>query len=169
MKSEINLFQIKNLKDLSSSYLLFEIVGLKEMDEDYDTNVQYIIKSLSYSLKQPVTVVFREKKPFLVIRNEEQVLTKLPLEYPVRRGGVVYFRRSGLPLNLDFEKYTEETKGIILRFLQFDISTELNKDDRLWQPSAGEAFFSRTPSNPDGRVSIFNGFDLRWLKCLGEE
>lgn len=167
MKSEINLFQIENLKDLSSSYVLFEIVGLKEMDEDYDTNVQYIIKSLSYLLKQPVTVVFREKKPFLVIRNEQQVLTKLPLEYTIRRGGVVYFRRSGLPLNLDFEKYTEETKGIILRFLQFDISTELNKDNRLWQPGAGDAFFSRTPLNPDGKVSVFNGFDLRVVEMPG--
>ncbi len=148
-----------------SSYVLFEIVGLKEMDEEYDTNVQYIIKSLSYSLKQPVTIVSKGEKPFLVIRNEEQVLAKLPPEYPVRRGSIVYFKSWGQPLNLDFENYTEETKGIILRFLQFDISTVLNRDSRLWQPGAGDAFFSRTPLA--GKVSIFNGFDLRVVEMPG--
>ena len=64
MITESNLFRIENLDDLSSSYVLFEIFGLKEMDEDYDTNVQYIIKSLSYSLKHPITVIFKEKKTF---------------------------------------------------------------------------------------------------------
>lgn len=166
MVSETNFFRIENLKDLSSSYVLFEIVGLKEMDEDYDINVQYIIKSLSYSLKQPVTVVFKAK-PFLVIRNEAQVLAKLPSEYQVRRGSVVYFKEGGQPLDLNFERYTDETKGIILRFLQFDISSELNKDSRLWQPSAGDAFFSRMSSNQYGRVSVSNGFDLRAVEMPG--
>lgn len=161
MITESNLFRIENLDDLSSSYVLFEIFGLKEMDEDYDTNVQYIIKSLSYSLKHPITVIFKEKKPFLVVRNEDDVLSRLPTEYSVKRGAVVDFKRCGQALDLDFENYTEETNGIILRFLQFDISTELNKNTRIWQPSSGDAFFSCIPLNTHTKIAVFNGFSVR--------
>lgn len=167
MKLESILFRIENLKDLSSSYVLFEIFGLAEIDDDYDTNVQHIIKSLSYSLKHPVTVIFKEKKPFLVVRNDQKILDKLPLEYPVKRGAVVDFKRSGQPLDLDFENYTEETKGIILRFLQFDIATELNKNSRIWQPSAGDAFFNCVPMNTQTKISVFSGFDVRVAELPG--
>jgi hypothetical protein len=161
MKIESNLFPIKNLADFTGSYVLYEIVGLKETDEDYDINVEFIIKKLSYSLKHPVTVILNENKPHLVVRNDEKILTNMPSELGLRRNGIVYFRKGGKSFNLDFLRYNEQTKKIILRFLQFDISTALNNDSRLWQPSAGEAFFSITPSYKSGQISVYNGFDLR--------
>ena len=80
---ETNIFSIDNLKELSSDYFLFEIVGLtassEEGNDDFDINVQYIKKSLSYKLKHPVTIITRDKKPVLVIRAEEEIVNQ-PLQ-----------------------------------------------------------------------------------------
>src|SRR5687768_15710962 len=121
---ETNIFSIDNLHQLSADYHLFEIVGLKEStdenndDDDFDINIQYIKKSLSYKLKHPVTVITKDGKPVLVVRAEEGILAKLPAEYPVKHGDVVYFKKIDQPFQLDFVNYTDLTQDIISRFIQ---------------------------------------------------
>jgi hypothetical protein len=158
---ETNIFPIENLDELTGTYSLFEIIGLNDLDEDFDSNIQYIIKSLSYSLKHPITVIFREKKPFLVVRDEKHIVLKVPNEYRVRQNDIVYFKQMHQSFNLDFKNYDASTRHIILRFLQFDIQTELNKITNIWQPGSGDAFFSKSSFDGNNEVAIYNGFIVR--------
>ena len=128
MKYESNIFKIENLNELTANYVLFEIIGLNDTDDDFDNNIQYLIKSLSYCLKHPVTVVHKLEKPFLVVKDQKDILDKMPVEHFVMRNETVYFKKVAEPLRLDFVNYDAESKIIILRFLQFDIQTELNSD-----------------------------------------
>lgn len=160
---ETNIFKIENLSKLSAEYALFEILGLTQSadDDDYDINIQYIIRTLSYSLKHPVTVITRENRPYLVVRNETEILEKIPSEYAIKRNDMVRFQKFGKAFQIDFVNYTEETKGIILRFLQWDIQTELNRDSRIWQPGSGDAFFSKDAAEVVGKVGVYSGFLVR--------
>ena len=164
MNYESNIFEIENLEELSSVYTLFEIVGLNREEEDYDINIQFIIKSLSYKLKHPITVIHKKMVPFLVIRQDETILSNLPTEYPVKRGNIVYFKKIEESIDLNFSNYTSETKQIILRFLQFDIQSELNKISNLWQPGSGEAFFNRDSNSGNDEVAIHKGFLVRVMQ-----
>lgn len=157
---ETNIFRIENLHELSANYVLFEIAGLGDCDEDYDSNIQFIIKKLSYALKHPVTVIHKESIPFLVVRDEIEVIVKVPVELMVKRDKIVYFNKVGQSFPIDFVDY-EPFKAIVLRFLQFDIQTELNKLPSLWQPSSGEAFFYQDPHQVTDGVAIYNGFIVR--------
>jgi hypothetical protein len=167
MKYETNTFRIENLSELTSAYSLFELHGLNNTDDDYDVNIQYIIKSLSFKLKHPATIIHKEKQPFLVIRQDEGILKKVPAEYHVKKDNIVYFKKVDNSFDLDFKNYTEQTKGIIIRFLQFDIQAELNKNANLWQPGSGEAFFSRNSNHGNETVAVYNGFLARVNELTG--
>jgi hypothetical protein len=172
MSYETNIFKIENLHELSDQYVLFEIQGLNHSDgddddDDYEINIQHIIRRLSYSLKHPVTVINRTNNPRLVVRNVPDVLEKMPMEFAVKRNAMVQFNRIKDPLTLDFVKYDEETKGIILRFLQFDIQTELNTNGNIWQPGSGDAFFNMDPAEVVGKVGIHSGFLARVVDLPG--
>lgn len=140
---------------------------MNESDEEYDNNVQHIIKSLSYSLKHPVTVIHADSKAFLVIKDDSAILAKVPNEYSVKKDDCVYFKKDGAVFKLDFENYTEETKQIIIRFLQFDLQSEINRIRGLWQPSSGDAFFSKESFDGTADVSIYNGFIPRIVELEG--
>jgi len=157
---ETDIFPIENLQELSANYVLFELVGLNDSDEDYDINVQYIIKKLSYALKHPVTVIRRNDKPFLVVRDEADVIASVPTEYLIKRGDIIYLKRIDESFPIDFVNY-ESVREIVIRFLQFDIQTHLNKLSTLWQPGSGDAFFSQDPHRTINGVAIYNGFFVR--------
>lgn len=156
---ETDIFPIENLGDLSANYVLFEIIGLNE-SEDYDTNIQYMVEGLSYALKHPVTSIHRDDKPFLVVRDEAEIVAKVPSEFTVKREELVYLRKVTEPFSIDFSNYSS-VREIVLRFLQFDIQTELNNLSTLWQPSSGDAFFNQDPYRTENGVAIFNGFFVR--------
>lgn len=161
MKQETVIFPIKNLTELSADYFLYEIVGLNHTDEDYDINIQYIVKSLSYRLRHPITSITKNDAIFLVVRDELGILLKIPNEYYVKRDVLVHFRQHPDKFNLDFKNYDEQSKAIILRFLQFDIQSELNKNPSLWQPSSGDAFYNENAFEVHENVAIYNGFFIR--------
>ncbi len=171
---ETNIFKIENCSQLSADYFLYEIIGLKESkanddaDDDFDINIQYIIKSLAYKLRHPVTVVTHEKKPFLVIRADEDITNKVPVEYLVKHGDVVYFKKTGNPIKLDFINYDEQTKKVIQRFLQFDSQSELTKNDGLWQPGSGDGFFNVVAFEQRNPVGIYTGFYSRVIELPGK-
>lgn len=167
---ETNIFKIENCSQLSADYFLYEIIGLKESkanddaDDDFDINIQYIIKSLAYTLRHPVTVVTQENKPYLVIRADEEIVNRVPVEYSVKHGDVVYFKKNDNPIKLDFTNYNEQTKKIILRFLQFDSQSELTKNQGLWQPGSGDGFFNVVAYEQTNPVGIYTGFYSRVIE-----
>ncbi|MFX9089448.1 hypothetical protein ABTN55_20145, partial [Acinetobacter baumannii] len=73
---------------------------------------------------------------------------------------IVYFRQINESFPIDFANY-ESVREIVLRFLQFDIQTELNNLLTLWQPTSGDAFFSQDPYRTINGVAIYNGFFVR--------
>ncbi|MBS1532569.1 MAG: hypothetical protein JSU01_19855 [Bacteroidetes bacterium] len=157
---ETDVFPIKNLHQLSANYVLFEIIGLRDVDDDYDNNIQFIIETLSYKLKHPVTVIHRQNKPFLVVRDEKQVIASIPSEFLVKRSEIVYFKQVNESFPIDFAKY-HSVKEIVLRFLQFDIQSNLNDLPTLWQPTSGDAFFNQEAYKVVNGISIYNGFFAR--------
>lgn len=167
---ETNIFKIENCSQLSADYFLYEIIGLKESkanddaDDDFDINIQYIIKSLAYKLRHPVTVVTQENKPYLVIRADEDIINRVPVEYSVKHGDVVYFKKVDNSIKLDFINYNEQTKKIILRFLQFDSQSELTKNQGLWQPGSGDGFFNVIAYEQTNPVGIYTGFYSRVIE-----
>lgn len=167
MKYETNIFRIENLQALTADYFLYEILGLNSHSDDFDINIQHIIKSLSYTLKHPVTSITREERPCLVIKADREIVSQMPNEYSVKGNDVVYFKKIDETFTLDFMNYTDETKPIILRFLQFDIQTELNNNSRLWQPGSGDAFFSQQSFAGNDYVAINNGFFVRAVELPG--
>ena len=80
MRKETNVFPINNLGSLSANYRLFEIVGLRSTGDEYDANIQYITKKLSFSLRHPVIVIHRDGKPYLVVKDEAEAIGAIPSE-----------------------------------------------------------------------------------------
>ncbi len=163
-KYETGVFPITNLDSLSDNYLLYEIVGLHKSDEEYESNLQYIIKSLSFSLKHPITIIHKQDKAYLVVRENKEIVSKIPSEYSVKKGVVIYFKSNGNVIHLDFKNYTSETKPIIIRFLQFDVQTELNKIEGLWQPTSGSGFFDKKSYDSNNFIEVFSGFVPRIIE-----
>lgn len=163
MDKETNVFPITNLKDLSANYRLLEVIGLRSTGDDYDSNIQFITKKLSFSLRHPVIVIHRDNVPYLVVKDNQEILEAIPNEgFEAKKGEYVYFQDTGESQYIDFESQDPSEKQIILRFLQFDISGEIRKDNRLWQPRTGDAFFSKNTYNGNNRdVDIFDGFLAR--------
>ena len=158
---ETDIFKIENLHELSANYVLFEIIGLNSNDDEYDINIQHIVKSLSYTLKHPVTSINKDDKHYLVVRDESAVIAQVPSEYTVKRNEHVYFKKIDQSISLDFVNYTDENKEIIKRFLQFEVQSQLNSRSDLWQPGSGDAFFNQDAIEVQRTVSIYNGFFVR--------
>lgn len=157
---ETDVFRIMNLRELSANYVLFEIVGLRNLDEDYDNNIQFIIETLSYKLRHPVTVIHRDNKPFLVVKDEQTVIASIPSEFLVKRSEIIYLNRINETFPIDFVNY-HSVREIVIRFLQFEIQSNLNGLSTLWQPSSGDAFFNQDAYKVINGVSIYNGFFVR--------
>lgn len=158
-----NEFAILNLSQLSSNYRLFAIQGLKPDSDDercrndYYQNSQFLIKKLSFKLRQPITIIERDGEPFLVV--PERVL--VPTSQMVAGGKEVYFNQLSETFTLDYTDRSPENDKICLRFLEFLIQTPLHSHWELWQPKSGAPFFKRKPENPEEDILHFLGYRVR--------
>ena len=160
MNYEANVFPILNLDKLSSSYRLFEIVGINRQLEEYDANIQHIINKLSYSLQHPVTVINHNDRPHLVIKDDDEVASRVPKEFQVTRNPTVFFTQVEKVIHLDYWNYDEETKEICKRFLGWDMQTQLYRHPKLWQPGSGKPYFQYY-AEIQGKAASHKGFTLR--------
>ncbi|MDZ4878138.1 MAG: hypothetical protein CLLPBCKN_007573 [Chroococcidiopsis cubana SAG 39.79] len=156
MGIESNVFPFLNLSELSTQYRLYEIKGLKRHAEYYQ-NRQNLIHRLSNQLKHPVTIVELDEKPYLVVAADAP---EPPEHYQIVRG-IVYFVSTGNILTLDYSLRTPQNDEICLRFLHFMVQSALFGNAQLWQPSAGEPFFEKTPHQIFDSLSLFRGFSVR--------
>lgn len=162
-----NIFPILNVNQLTAHYRLFDIIGLRESSEDFDANIQFIIKKLSYQLGQPITVVPNGNKLCLVVRNDPAVLARIPPEFEIKKRDAIYFKSTDQVFTLDFLNYSKETKEICRRFLQFDINGEIQKHKSLWQPRSGQSFFNKNAYEGNQRVAVYSGFSPRIVELPG--
>lgn len=155
--TETNTFSILNLRELSSDYRLYEIRGLHPDQDEYYRNLQVIVRRLSSELKNPVTVIERDSKAFLVVRADAN---GVPNEMNVIRRPVKLLQTSET-LKLDYTKRSELNDIICTRFLTFAVQAPLYKNLALWQPSSGGPFYFKKPTMDLGGVKIYEGFTVR--------
>ena len=154
---ETNIFSILNLKELSSEYRLYRIKGLNADQNEYYQNCQHIKRKLSFRLQKPVTIIEREKTPYLVVRADAG---EPPSPFPLVRTAV-YFEPYPGNIQIDYSVRSSENDEICLRFLQFMLQEPLRSHPDLWQPAAGQPFFKKTPLNSTGDLSQYTGYSVR--------
>lgn len=167
MEYETNIFKIENFEELSAQYRIFDIVGLNSSSDEYEANLQHLVRKLSFTLKNPVIAIERKTQPKLVVRDESNILEKLPSEINLTRI-TIYLKPTSDVLVLNYLNYTELTKDICLRFLNFDLQNHLNKFPELWQPGAGRPFYFKH-ADMFGKVGIHNGFAARFIELPTKE
>lgn len=154
---ETNIFPITNLSELSTSYRLYKIRGLKKNHPEYFQNRQFLIRRLSYALKNPVTIIDLENTPHLVLPdNVEPPVSPYSL---VR--SVVYFEPTGEARQLDYTLRNLENDEICLRFIRFMLQAPLTRNLQLWQPGSGKPFFEKQPIKSFGLFNHYQGFVVR--------
>jgi len=124
---ETNIFPITNLAELSSTYRLYRIRGLRQDQAEYHQNRQIITRKLSFALRTPAVVIDHGGEPHLVLRADAPE-PESPYHL-VRR--VVYFDAVPGIHNLDYALRTPENDEICLRFVQFTLQAPLVANPRL--------------------------------------
>src|SRR5262245_27742850 len=135
MRTEVNVYSISNLHELSSSYRLYQIRGLSPDQNEYHQNKQSIVRRVSFALRAPATIIKRDGSDFLVLPADCREVPPSP--FILFRGLVVEFIPKEV-FELDFAKSERETDDIRTRFLQFEIQSSLFRNPKLWQPESGK-------------------------------
>lgn len=157
MSIETNCFRINGLDALNTTYRLYQIAGLRRDSSGYYSNVQQLVRRLSFQMKAPVTTCDREGEPFLVIPTEFGD----PPAHVMLVGAVAVLNDTGKTIDLDFTAIRPDIDPVRLRFLQFIFQGPLFRDSRLWQPGAGKPFFLKDPSRRFGAIDLYEGFAIR--------
>ena len=157
MSIETNCFRIDGLEALNATYRLYQIANLRRDSSDYYSNVQQLVRRLSFQMKAPVTTYDRAGETFLVIPPEfgepsDRVLL-------VRALAVLKDTRE--TIDLDFTVANPDLDPVRLRFLQFIFQDPLWNNPRLWQPAAGKPFFFKKPEEQFGAIDLYEGFAIR--------
>jgi hypothetical protein len=154
---ETNIFPIANLSELTASYRLYRIRGLRPDQPECYQNRQALLRRLSYQLQSPVTVIDREGVPHVAIREDA---AEPPSRVPLVRT-TAYLERVKGKFRLDFAARSPESDVICLRFLNFMIQPPLYGDRRLWQPASGQPFYRKEPCRKQRGVCQYRGFAVR--------
>jgi hypothetical protein len=162
---ETNIFQITNLRELRTTYRLYHIRGLSLDQEEYDPNIQTLIRKFSFSMRSPVTILVQNGEPHLVVPEGTPEPTS---PYPLVRA-TAYFDKTDKSFVLDYENPTTETDALRSRFLQFAIEGALFSNRALWQPSAGNPFFERNPALEKNGICVYRGFAVRVVSIEGNK
>lgn len=156
---ETDIFSVTNLPELASRYRLYRIRGLSFDQEEYDPNIQTLIRKLSFSMRSPVTVVQQSGEPHLVLQEDAP---EPPSPYPLVRATAI-FDKTDQVLTLDYENPPPEMETARVRFLQFAIEGALFNNHNFWQSSAGNPFFERRPVLSKEGVCVYRGYAVRVL------
>ena len=157
MSIETNCFRIDGLDTLSAEYRLYKIAGLRRDGPDYYSNVQRLVRRLSFQMKAPVTTYDAGGETFLVVPTESGD----PPDHIMLVGVVAVLKDAGDVIDLDFTEAHPEFNPVRLRFLQFIFQGTLWKDSRLWQPGSGQPFFFLKPTKQLGEIDLYEGFAMR--------
>ena len=157
MSIETNCFRIEGLDTLSTTYRLYQIAGLLRDAPDYYSNVQRLVRQLSFQMRAPVTTYDVGGETFLGIPIE----VGEPPDHVMLVRVVVTLRDTGETIDLDFTAARPELDPVRLRFLQFIFQGVLWKDLRLWQPGAGQPFFFKRSTKQLSEIDLYEGLAMR--------
>ncbi len=161
---ETNIYRIVNLRELASKYRSYKVVGLHidadssdKDQEGYHQNCQRLTRALSYKLRSPAVVVDRKGEAILIVSQDAPAP---PKEMGVVQGNVM-FEPLAENLHLDYTMRDPENDAIAIRFLSFLVQGPLHNRLGLWQPSAGQPFFERTPNKQSEHLNRYQGYSVR--------
>lgn len=160
---ETNIFEIKNLDELSCKYRLYRVKGIPSDSDDYEKNVHLLIDGLSRrkDCQSPCEHVFRNGETFIA---QPEGYPELPKEYPLIRT-IVKIERLPELKELNFKSLNPETSKLAIRFFQFALQNPLYNNSNLWQPKAGHPFFNKAPDRKfrelSDKIDLYRGFTLR--------
>jgi hypothetical protein len=148
----VNRFEIQNRDDLSLKYRVLRITGLPAGDA-YDKNVNRLVTSLAYELRQPVALVRRGHAHAVVIPADGPLPKR---EQPLMPHVAVLEPEGDLGI-LDFRHLDATTAPIATSFLQFAFRSPLQRNAELW--AAGRRYYRKTPLGGNGGgVDTYPGF-----------
>lgn len=157
MSIDSNCFRINGLKSLLIEYRLFRITGLRRESPEYYSNIQRMVRQLSFQMRAPVTTHEVDDETFLVLPTGFGD----PPDHVALVGTLASLKETGETIAMEFDSHSPELDGVRLRFLQFAFQNPLWKNPQLWQPSAGKPFFFRNPERQLGSLVLFEGFAMR--------
>lgn len=157
MPIEMNCFRVEGLETLSTRYRLFGVVGIQRDGPEFYANTQRIIKQLSYQMRAPITTHTVDGENFLLIPQGYGN----PPDHMTLVGAVATLKDTGREIEIRFDANSTDLDPVRLRFLQFAIQNPLWSNPRLWLPSAGDPYFSKTPTKQLGALDLFDGFAIR--------
>jgi hypothetical protein len=157
MSIESNCFRINGLESLLIEYRRFRITGLRRESPEYYSNLQRMVRQLSFQMRAPVTTHDVDGETFLVLPTG----FGNPPDHVALVGTLVSLKDTGGTIALEFGADSPELDGVRLRFLQFAFQNPLWNDPQLWQPGAGKPFFFRKPERQLGSIDLFEGFAMR--------
>ncbi len=153
-----NIFNIENLDDLKTEYVLYRIRGLTREGSEYFQNKDEITRKLSYELQRPALVIEKNGYPHLVLPADAP---RPPQPFSLVRAQVLFDELQD-SFTLDYTKRDPETDDICLRFLNFlAIQSKFHNDKRLWQPKSGQPLFEYEPTKTVKGLDVFQGFSAR--------
>ena len=127
-KAEPNIYEILNPQELSCKYWLYRIKGIPSGSDDYDKNVQILVRSLSFRTKSPCIQI--NKNGGVCIAQPEGHI-ELPSSYSLVRTPVIIEKQSDL-YDLDFGHLSVADVELATRFLQFSLQSPLFNSPRLY-------------------------------------
>jgi hypothetical protein len=157
MDIETNIFPVLNPEELGFRYDTYRVRNLRREQDEYFQNKESLVRTLSFKLGAPVQAIERNAEPFLVIPSD---VTDVPEKVSLVRT-VVYLDKVASDTQLDFTVRGPKNDAICLRIVQFMLQAPLWGNTRLWQPSAGGAFFEKEPAEEEGGVGRYRGFAVR--------
>src|SRR4051812_43373505 len=150
----VNLFEITNRAELVLDYRLVDIHGLPP-GEHYDKQINQLVKSVAYTLQQPVALVHGGGRHQLAI----PAAGPLPPEEIALVPAVARLVPAAEIHTLDLGRLTDATTPVAVKFLEYALRTPLMRASGLW--SAGRTYYSKRPSNAadtQTRVDVYPGF-----------
>ena len=125
-RTEINVFEIQNLTELSCNYRLYRIVGLSSQSDEYDKNVNLLTKNLSSISRSPCISAKRNNELFIAQPDEYRTL---PKQINLVRNQINIDLLPDLEY-LDFKNLDTTSLSLAERFIQFQLQDSIMKQQR---------------------------------------
>jgi hypothetical protein len=155
--TELNVFPIANLKDLSTRYRSYRVRGLQRESLDYYKNRNRLVGGLSFQIKAPVEVFERDGEHFLAVPESAPMLpsTKMLVRTSIMLDPLPDIR------TLDYANRDPVTDRIAARFINTMLSRPLSNALNLWQPRTGGAFYEKREASAQAGIGRHDGFTVR--------
>lgn len=165
----LNLYEIKNVRDLQIAYRLLDVDGLlganREDGDLVDRNLSLLVKQIAYQERVPVALLRQNGKPVIAIPWD----LKLSKDEYALTPDVVSLRARNEVHRVQHDSPSHSDSLVRQAFLRFSLSTPFMNNDQIWS-SRNTAYFHKTPVNyhDDRRdVDVYEGFAYRMIETRG--